>query len=124
MNTLNRRSFLFSLVAAPFALLSAVALAAVKTVTTTEADATKALVKEKDAMPAALKYVEAAEKAPTRTNKESKCSNCMHYSKAVTADGKDILIKGSGVGACALFNAGKGYAKAGGWCMSWFQNPA
>ncbi len=118
----NRRSFLLSLVAAPFALLAAVAAA--KTVTTTEADASKALVKEKDAMPAALKYQEVAEKAPTRTNKESKCSNCMHYSKAVAADGKAIPVKGSEVGACALFNAGKGYVKAGGWCMSWFQMPA
>jgi hypothetical protein len=122
----NRRSFLVSLLALPFGFLSALALAVnkIKTVTTTEAEATKSLVKEKDAMPAALKYQEVAEKAATRTNKESKCSNCMHYSKAITADEKDILVKGSGVGACALFNGGKGYAKAGGWCMSWFQLPA
>jgi hypothetical protein len=120
---LNRRSFLFSMVAAPIAFLASVARAAQKTVTTTAADATKALVKEKDAMPSALKYSEVASKAPTRTKKESNCANCMHFSKAVGADGAAVKVGGSEVGACALFDAGKGYVKAGGWCMSWFQAP-
>jgi hypothetical protein len=69
---LNRRSFLFSMVAAPIAFLASAARAAQKTVTTTAADATKALVKEKDAMPSALKYSEAASKAPN----QKRCELC------------------------------------------------
>lgn len=117
---LNRRSFLFSLFILPFTSVSSWA-AAKKTVTTTEADAAKALVKTTDMMPAALKYVEKADKAPTRTDKTAKCLDCMHYAQAVTADKKEIKVKGDAVGSCALFDAGKGYVKAGGWCMSWFK---
>jgi hypothetical protein len=122
--TLNRRAFLMSLISAPFALVSALAWAARKTVTTTEADATKALVKETDAMPAALKYNADAKKAAGRTNKSAVCSNCMQYAHAVDASGKDIKVKGAAVGSCALFAATKGYVTADGWCMSWFQAPA
>lgn len=117
---INRRHFLLSLVVLPFTSLKSWA-AAKKTVTTTEADASKALVKPTDAMPAALKYVENADKATTRTDKAAKCSNCMHYSQAVTADKKDIKVKGQAVGSCALFDGGKGYVNAGGWCLSWFK---
>jgi len=124
MSFLNRRSFLFSLVAAPFAFVGQRVFAAKKTVTTTAEAASKALVKPTDMMPAALKYVEKADKAPTRTDKKANCATCMHYSQAVGADGKDIKVGGEAVGSCALFDGGKGYVKSGGWCMSWFASPA
>ncbi len=122
--TLNRRAFLMSVIAAPMAFVSALAWAARKTVTTTEADASKALVKETDAMPAALKYKADAKKATGRTNPKADCSNCMQYVQAVGADGKDIKVNGTAVGSCALFASTKGYVTSNGWCMSWFQAPA
>src|SRR5262249_52280353 len=111
-------------VAAPWAFFSALAHAAKKTVTTTESEASAALAKEKDPMPAAMKYSEAAEKAPSRKDQSAKCDNCMHYSSAVDKSGKPVLVKGSAVGSCALFNAGKTFVKAGGWCSGWFKAPA
>ncbi len=116
----SRRSFLLSLVVLPFTSLMSWA-AEKKTVTTTEADASKALVKPTDMMPKAMKYSEKAEKATARTDKKANCASCMHYSQAITADKKEIKVKGQPVGACALFDGGKGYVKAGGWCMSWFK---
>jgi hypothetical protein len=75
-----------------------------------------------DTMAKALKYVHKSEKA------DQKCVGCMHYVKAVDAAGKDIQVDvgGSkqGVGSCKLFEAGKGYVAANGWCMSWFKMPA
>ena len=124
MKQLNstRRGFLFFLFGLP--LLSFKAWAAKKTVKTTEAEASAALVKETEPMPQALKYSSDAAKATAHTNKKSTCANCLQYSQAVDASGKDIKVAGSLVGGCALFNGGKGYVKAGGWCMSWFEAPA
>jgi hypothetical protein len=119
--TFSRRAFLMSVVAAPFAFVSALALAAKKTVTTTAEKATTGLVKETDAMPAALKYSADAKKAKARSNPSSKCSSCMQYTQAVGADGKEIKVAGAAVGTCTLFGGGTGYVKADGWCMSWYQ---
>ncbi len=125
-NTLRfgRRSFLLGMFLAPFAVLTRVVHAARKTVKSTVKDATAALVKEDGMMQKALKYSAEAKKAKGRSNPSSVCSNCMQYSAAIGEDGKDILVAGKPVGSCMLFDAGKGFVPANGWCMSWYAAPA
>ena len=111
----------------------AAAAAKKKTVSTTEAVAKAGIVdvkradtpqtRQADTMAKALRYVHKSEKADQR------CDNCMQYAAAVDASGKEITvdIKGGGkhkVGSCQLFEAGKGFVSADGYCMSWFKTPA
>ena len=123
---LDRRSFLFSLFAAPLAFVSGFARGETKkkTVTLAAGEADKSMVKETDAMAAALRYQADASKAKDRSNPKAFCSNCMQYNKAVGADGKETKVGGDEVGTCNLFNGGKGVVKGKGWCMSWYQAPA
>ncbi|GEM_PF-6199898 len=111
----------------------AAAAAKKKTVTTTEAVAKAGIVdvkradtpqtRQADTMAKALRYVHKTDKP------DQKCDNCMQFSWAVDASGKEITvdIKGGGkqkVGSCQLFETGKGFVAAEGYCMSWFKTPA
>lgn len=118
-DSLNRRMFIASLLGLPFALFTKAAWAAKKSITSTEVDAAKSLVKESSPMPSALKYKAEGSKAAGRTNASANCGNCMHYAQAVGSDGKEIKVKGELVGTCALFDGGKGMVAAKGWCLSW-----
>jgi hypothetical protein len=116
-----RRTFLFALAAVPFAVFHRAFGIEKKTVKTTVAEAKAGLVKVTDTMPAALQYVEKAQSTKNPSFKVgSNCMNCMQYSQAVGSDGKEIKVDGKSVGSCAIFNVGKGFVTADGWCMSWF----
>ena len=65
------------------------------------------LVSTDDTMAISLKYVEDANEASSRSNKDAICANCQFYSGS--ADGE--------AGPCSLFS-GKDVI-ANGWCTAW-----
>jgi len=124
-----RRAFLKGLLAAPFALEAALntlgshAYAAAQKVKMKAADAKKLLVNVKSGSTPADNFAKGLKYVPVSKVKGQDCANCMHYKKGVTPEGKAIKAKTGGkmqpIGACNLFNQGKGWVAEGGYCMGW-----